>query len=162
MFQLMFGFGWAENKIWGKMTKLKKWPIFPDFFKNARVVNFDSLPRDEKMVAMDQFMWKPLVEGYNLTNWKFQMKRDNWLLGLMSQYGLILAYSGMVASFFSSIFTSSPSASMFKAYYFYFWAAAPGGILSYRRQNFVRPHICVSGLPLLWAILQAPSDNGNT
>ena len=38
------------------MTKLKKWAIFPDFFKNARVVNFGSLPRDEKMVAMDQFM----------------------------------------------------------------------------------------------------------
>ena len=95
MFQLMFGFGWAENKIWGKMTKLKKWPIFPDFFKNARVVNFDSLPRDEKMVAMDQFMWKPLVEGYNLGSWKFQTKRDNWLLRLMSQYGLILAYSAM-------------------------------------------------------------------
>ena len=92
----MFGFGWAENKIWGKMTKLKKWPIFPDFFKNARVVNFDSLPRDEKMVAMDQFMWKPLVEGYNLGSWKFQTKRDNWLLRLMSQYGLILAYMRMV------------------------------------------------------------------
>ena len=38
------------------MTKLKKWAILPDFFKNARVVNFGSLPRDEKMVAMDQFM----------------------------------------------------------------------------------------------------------
>ena len=66
MFQLMFGFGRAENKIWGKMTKLKKWAIFPDFFKNARVVNFGSLIRDEKMVATDQFMWKHLVEGYNL------------------------------------------------------------------------------------------------
>ena len=38
------------------MTKLKKWPIFHNFFKNTRVVNFDRLPRDEKMVAMDQFM----------------------------------------------------------------------------------------------------------
>ena len=66
MFQLMFGFGWAENKIWDKMTRLKKCSIFPDFFKNARVVNFGSLIRDEKMVATDQFMWKHLVEGYNL------------------------------------------------------------------------------------------------
>jgi len=56
MFQLMFGFGWAENKIWGQMTKLKKWSNFPDFFKNARVVDYGSLPRDEKMVAMDQLM----------------------------------------------------------------------------------------------------------
>ena len=95
MFQLMFGFGWAENKIWGKMTKLKKWSNFPDFFKNVRVVDYGSLPRDEKMVAMDQFMWKPLVEGYNFASWKFQTKRDNWLLRLMSQYGLILAHSGI-------------------------------------------------------------------
>ena len=56
MFQLMFGFGWAENKIWGQMTKLKKLSKYPDFFKNARVVDYGSLPRDEKMVAMDQLM----------------------------------------------------------------------------------------------------------
>ena len=38
------------------MTKLKKWPDFPDFFKNAWVVDFSTLPRDDEMAAMDQLM----------------------------------------------------------------------------------------------------------
>jgi len=56
------------------MTKLKKKSNFPYFSKNAWVVDFGSLPRDEKMVDMDQLGKKALVKGYILTSWKFQTK----------------------------------------------------------------------------------------
>ena len=52
MFQLMFEFGWEKNKIWDKMTKLKKKLIFLDFFKNAREVMYDRPPRGKKC-----FLW---------------------------------------------------------------------------------------------------------
>ena len=38
------------------MIKLKKWPDFHDFFKNAGEVDFSTLSWDDEMAAMDQLM----------------------------------------------------------------------------------------------------------
>ena len=94
-FKLCLGSAEKKSKIWGKKTKLKKWPIFLDFFKNPWVVKYGGPPRGEKLVAMDQLMQKTLDEGYNLTSWKFQTEKRNSLFHLMSRYGLFVAQSGL-------------------------------------------------------------------
>ena len=62
--------------------KLKKLLIFHDFFKNARVIDFDDSPKGEKMIFLDQLLKKDSDQGPNLTSYKFQTKwrgSDFWL-----------------------------------------------------------------------------------
>ena len=99
----MFGFGWEKNTIWEKTTKLKRWSIFLDFFKNACVVQYGGPPRGEKLVTMDQIMQKLLVKGYNLASWKFQTKIRKSIFHLMSQFVLFEAQSALVYAVFCDL-----------------------------------------------------------
>ena len=82
-------------RIWQKKRKFKKWLIFHGFFKNARVIDFDESPKDEKMIFLDQLLKKASDQGPNLTSYEFQTKWRGSDFWLTAQYAVDFQHSAV-------------------------------------------------------------------
>ena len=100
MFQHITKLQREKIRIWQKKRKFKKWVIFHGFFKNARVIDFDESPKDEKMIFLDQLLKKASDQGPNLTSYEFQTKWRGSDFWLTAQYVVNFQHSALVSEEF--------------------------------------------------------------